>query len=149
MTSLPVEREVYQRFVELLPKGVVVADEVNKFIEERVQELEREKNGEGSIVVESSPIKAVDYNQFSPKAYNTTLDEFIKVYEDDTRRCKNFYYMDQRELYSTGQQISNILDEICCILSERYKVHFAFGRRPDYSKKLRIKSLVYSSKDMN
>jgi len=46
VTTLAFEKEDFERLNKLLPRGVSISDEINKFIAERGQELEKEKTGE-------------------------------------------------------------------------------------------------------
>lgn len=48
---------------------------------------------------------------------NTSLDQFIKIYEDDSKKkFKNRYYMTKEELAEYGKFIDNYLTEISGIM---------------------------------
>lgn len=40
--SINVERSVYDRVTRLLPRGVYISDEINEFLKQRLQDLEKE-----------------------------------------------------------------------------------------------------------
>ncbi|HEX5187315.1 MAG TPA: hypothetical protein VFV86_10540, partial [Nitrososphaeraceae archaeon] len=106
VTTLPFEKDNYDRLNNLLPKGITMADEINKFVEERGQELEKEQN---NISIEFSPIKSIDYNN---SIRDTTLDEYIPIYEDDSKRFKKLYSMNQKELAEYGHAVNKHLTEV-------------------------------------
>jgi hypothetical protein len=149
VTSLPVEKEDYDRLNSLLPRGVTIADEINKFIVERGHELEREKT---EYSLEFSPIRSTDYNNTKQsitagKGYDTRLDEYMPLYENDSKRFKKLYSMSQEELYNYGHLLNNHLTEISSVMWERFKVSAFLNRRISHEVIMKAKSLVYGSSD--
>ena len=143
ITNLPFEKENYDRFNRFLPKGVTISDEINKFVEERGLELEREQN---NISIEFSPIKSIDYNNNNEKnnGYDTTLDEYIPIYEDDSKRFKKLYSMSQQELAAYGHAVDDHLTEVSSIMWSRFKVTAFLNRQIDTKIVEKAKKCVYS-----
>lgn len=52
--SINVERSVYDRITRLLPWGVYISDEINEFLKQRLQDLEKDKMRN---VVNNGPIR--------------------------------------------------------------------------------------------
>ena len=143
ITNLPFEKENYDRLNRFLPKGVTISDEINKFIEERGQELEREQNN--NISIEFSPIKSIDYNDNNnSNIRDTTLDEYIPIYEDDSKRFKKLYSMNQQELAAYGHALNNHLTEVSSIMWSRFKVTAFLNRQIDTKIVEKAKKCVYS-----
>ena len=129
ITTIPFEKEYYDRLNNHLPKGVSIADEINKFIDERGKELERESNHNVKEILDNSPINSIYNNN---KGYNTTLDEYIRLYEDESTRFKNLYSMSQQEMYEYGKFLDKHLTEVSSIMFSRFKVS-AFLNKGLYS----------------
>jgi hypothetical protein len=118
VTTLPFEKEYFERLNQLLPRGVSIADEINKFIEERVRDLEAEKNRDASIAVDASPIRPMYYN---PSNNTETLDKYISFHEDREKRVKQLWDKDSIRLYEISEQLDLIQEEISTIRWRRYK----------------------------
>jgi WD40 repeat protein len=146
LASLPTERENYYKLNRFLPKGVTMADEINKFIEERGQELEREQN---NISIEFSPIKSIDYDDNNNNIRDTTLDEYIPIYEDDSKRFKKLYSMNQKELAEYGHTVNDHLTEVSSIMWSRFKVTAFLNRQVDTKIVEKAKKIVYGRVDNN
>jgi hypothetical protein len=119
ITSIPFEKEYWIKLNQLLPRGVNVSDEINTFIKERVKELEDEKNRDASIALEASPIRPNYYNDYNINS--ATLDKYISINEDRTKRVKTLWNKDSIQLYELYQQLDSIQDEINTIRYRRYK----------------------------
>lgn len=118
VTTIPFEKEYYDKMNQLLPRGVAISDEINKFIQERVGDLEREKNREASILVENSPIK-IRYG--SSNNISETLDKYISFPEDKGKRVKELWDKDSIYLYDLSQTLDTIQEEISTVRWKRYK----------------------------
>jgi hypothetical protein len=57
--SINVERLVYSKFNQLLPRGVYISDELNEFMKQRVTDLEKESK---DIAPNKSPVKIYENN---------------------------------------------------------------------------------------
>jgi hypothetical protein len=75
--SLNVERELYCRFVDGLPRSVSVSDEFKEFMKERVRDMEedKEKEKERKACVDKSPIRIHEYSD------GNTISTLIEVTE--------------------------------------------------------------------
>ena len=117
ITSIPFEKEYFEKLKDLLPRKVCIADEINTFIKERVKELESEKNRDASMTFEASPIKPIYYSDINCE----TLDKYISFNEDRIKRVKTLWNKDSIELYDIYKQLDTIVDEINAIRFRRYK----------------------------
>ena len=118
VASMPVEREIYKRLDRLLPRGVCISDEVNKFLKQKLEELEGQKNRDASITVESSPIKTDSYCN---NIIHETIDKFIAFPEDQGKRVKDLWNKDSVALYDLDKQLEQIQTEITTVRFHRYK----------------------------
>jgi hypothetical protein len=109
------------------------------------KELEREK--EDNVSIEFSPIKSTDYNNELSSStttdYDTTLDEYMPIYENDSIRFKNLYKMNQQELSSYGHLINNHLTEISSVMWDRFKVTAFLNRPVNIEIVRKAKKLIY------
>src|SRR5215211_3949391 len=108
ITSIPFEKEYFEKLKDLLPRKVCIADEINSFIKERVKELESEKNRDASMTFEASPIKPIYYSSDMNNINYETLDKYIPLHEDRTKRVKTLWNYDSIELYNLFQQLETI-----------------------------------------
>lgn len=138
ITTIPFEKQCYDLLNSYLPKGVSIADEINKFIDERGKELERESNNNVKEIIDNSPMNSV-YN----KGYNTTLDEYIRLYEDESTRFRNLYNMSQQEIYEYGKFLDKHLTEVCSIMFSRFKVSSFLNRKISHEVIVKSKNIVY------
>lgn len=140
VTSLPVEKEDYERLNGLLPRGVSIVDEINKFIAERGKELEKEKNREGSLRIEHSPIKSDVYGVRD----NSALETYICLYHDEKARLPLLYQMTMEELYHYGVFIEHHLREVSSVRFAHYRTQH---RNIPIDTKIveKVKNLVFGS----
>lgn len=126
-TNINFEKSDYDRFKKHLPKNVSLSDEINRFVSERGLQLEQEA---ATKLVEDT-IK------------NTTLDKFIQVPEDDSKRYKNMYNMSKEELMDYGKFIKNHMTEISSIMWSRHKVTCFLGIPLDVKVAERARNVIY------
>lgn len=89
---MPFEKEVYDRYKELLRKGISIIDEVNEFAKQRVTELENEKN--------STVIPRLKIFESIPLTNNTVLQEL-------STECLDVLNMSISELQRTIDKITD------------------------------------------
>lgn len=75
--SLNVERELYCRFVDGLPRSVSVSDEIKEFMNERVRDIEKDKENEKErkACVNKSPIRTYENSD------GNTISTLIEITE--------------------------------------------------------------------
>lgn len=113
------EKENFDKLNRLLPRGVSIADEINKLIEERIKDLEIEKNRDASIVVDASPIRLAGYYDDNN---NNTLDKYISFPEDKEERVKKLWNKESIDLYDLAHTLDDIQEELSTIRWQRYKI---------------------------
>ena len=138
-TNIPFEKENYERLNKYLPKNVCIADEINKFVDERGLQLEQEANKEKNNNINN------DNNGIKKKGYNTTLDEFFKLNKNENLRFKSMYEMNKDELIEYGKFIDNHLTEISSIMWIKHKVTSFLGRKVNLEMAMNCREIAYGN----
>jgi len=90
------ERSVYFRLNDLLPKGVYISDEINRFLNERLQDLEREKDSNLPV---KGPIKIYE-----------NLEAKNRIILQKSEEFKIGFYSSQSDLVAYVQKIEHSKD---------------------------------------
>ena len=109
VTSIPFEREWYDRMNKSLPRGISISDEINEFLKQRVLELEKEEN---TPTPDKAPVKFSPNTNVGTVIIKSTQQDTFDVYSSTKEMIKHVNSISDSSKAWNLKRKAKLLDEL-------------------------------------